>query len=104
MIPKFLSLFFILLQPKVIEQLINIYEYSGNIAKTGVYKGLANHRNLTWISILIYLILSYFGYSFYGLMFFVIVLIKYYFYFTKWYYFISKDFIIRNEINECLED
>lgn len=68
-----------------------MYEYPENKAKIRVYKDIAIHRNLIWISILIYIILSHYRYSFYGFVFFVLVFIKYYFYFTKWYYFISND-------------
>ncbi len=64
------------------------------MAMIGVYKEIGYHRNFLWISFLTYLILNYYGYSYIGLTFFVLVFIKYYFHFSKWYYFICKDFEI----------
>jgi hypothetical protein len=90
----FSRIFYDFLIPGNAELFITMYQSQGNMGLTGIYMGINAHKNLVWYSLFVCSILSYFGYTFIGLIFFLLALIKYYFQISKWHKFISDSYEI----------
>ena len=84
----FFKIFYSFLIPGNSECAIMVYQDQGNMALVGIYIGINAHKNLVWYSLFVFAILSYFGYSFIGFVFFLLALTKYYFIFNKYYKYI----------------
>ena len=74
---KYILLCLLFLFPTVIEQCLSLQQARGNLGLHGVYLKIYLNRNFTWASFIIGLVLGYYGYFYYGLGLFLLLMINY---------------------------